>query len=184
MFRLLVCWSVSSSQFPRSHPSCDSWRWERQHRERVCVCSHSAFWEGYASSGRTEDRFSPFIKLTFLSLHSSSAHCRSWEGVCLPVGTSKTVWVLIQEVKWSRQTDRPSVDVCRPLTAESLRLPEVSDPLLSLMFTPETPSERYCSFHLCLSDTVRKIQNCFTVSKFLRIFLLQRCQFVLSMSLR
>lgn len=112
MFRLLVCWSVSSSQFPRSHPSCDSWRWERQHRERVCVCSHSAFWEGYASSGRTEDRFSPFIKLTFLSLHSSSAHCRSWEGVCLPVGTSKTVWVLIQEVKWSRQTDRQTVGWC------------------------------------------------------------------------
>lgn len=43
--------------------------------ERACVRSHDAFWEGYTSFRRTEGWFFSFIKLTFLSLRSSSGRC-------------------------------------------------------------------------------------------------------------
>lgn len=156
-FGSFMCWCVCSARFPRGRPSCDSWRWERWHRGSACVCSRGAFWEGFAASGRTEGRFSPFIKLTCLSLRSSAACWRSQEGVCGSVGTSKTVLVLVQRMTSSRA-------VCAPGQNQVLSVSLSSSPLHWQFGSSEVRTWHWCSHLNLLQDVVlHSVVACQTV---------------------
>jgi len=80
---------------PTDQPPCDP-DGGNADTQRGCVCGQSAFWEGYASSGRTEGRFSHFIKSTFFIPRTHRQHTRGAMKVCVCVSVCLCACVCVR----------------------------------------------------------------------------------------